>query len=381
MNGTGWRQRLHDYWSPTEVVDTSPTISDEVKYTTCYMCAGRCGIKVHLKDGAIRYIEGNPAHPVNHGVICGKGAAGIMHQQSPAKLRKPLMRVGERGTGEFREIEWDEALETATDWLSKIRADDPKKLAFFTGRDQLQSMTGFWATQFGTPNFAAHGGFCSVNMAAAGMYTIGGSFWEFGEPDWERTHLFLMFGVAEDHDSNPIKLALSGLRRRGAKFISVNPVRTGYSAIADEWIGIRPGTDGLFVLSLIHELLRADKIDFAYLGRYTNAAWLVIQAPGEADDGLFARNEAGEPLVLDGAGGLASALQPGIEARVVGDAALPDGRRAVPVFQLLAQRYLDPRYAPEEVAATCGIPATTISKLAAEIGRVAFEEEIELPVL
>ena len=93
--------------------------------------------------------------------------------------------------------------------------------------------------------------FCSVNMAAAGMYTLGGSFWEFGEPDWERTRLFLMFGVAEDHDSNPIKLALSGLRRRGAKFISINPVRTGYSAIADEWIGIRPGTDGLFVLSLV----------------------------------------------------------------------------------------------------------------------------------
>jgi anaerobic selenocysteine-containing dehydrogenase len=344
----------HDYWSPHEAIDTSPKVSDEVKYTTCYMCACRCGIKVHMKDGAIRYIEGNPKHPVNRGVMCGKGASGIMQQQSPAKLRKPLMRVGERGSGEFREIEWDEAIATAVNWLSRIRAEDPKKLAFFTGRDQSQSMTGFWATQFGTPNFAAHGGFCSVNMAAAGMYTIGGSFWEFGEPDWERTHLFLMFGVAEDHDSNPIKIALSGLRRRGAKFISVNPVRTGYSAIADEWIGIRPGTDGLFVLSLIHELLRADQIDFAYLGRYTNAAWLVIQAPGSADDGLFARNAAGEPLVLDASGGLANALQPGGEARVVGEATLADGRRAVPVFQLVAERYLDPCYAPDAVAATCG---------------------------
>ena len=160
-------------------------------------------------------------------------------------------------------------------------------------------MTGWWATQFGTPNFAAHGGFCSVNMAAAGLYTIGGSFWEFGEPDWERTQYFMMFGVAEDHDFQPDQDRLSGLRRRGAKFVSVNPVRTGYSAIADEWIGIRPGTDGLFVLALIHELLKADQVDLDYLGRYTNAAWLVIQAPGAADDGLFARDDAGEPLVLD----------------------------------------------------------------------------------
>src|SRR5208282_2240615 len=110
--------------------------------------------------------------------------------------------------GEFQEIEWDEALAIATGWLGDIRRTDPRKLAFFTGRDQSQALTGWWASQFGTPNYAAHGGFGSVN-----------------------------------------------------------PVRTGYSAIADEWLGIRPGTDGLFVAALIHELLRAEKIDFAYLAR------------------------------------------------------------------------------------------------------------------
>src|SRR6478672_7919554 len=309
------RERWRDYWHPRELIETSPAVADEVKHTTCYMCACRCGIKVHLKDGGIRYIEANRNHPVNRGVICGKGASGIMQQYSPAKLRKPLKRVGERGSGEFREIEWEEAITTAVEWLSSVRATDPKKLAFFTGRDQSQSLTGYWAAQFGTPNFAAHGGFCSVNMAAAGMYTLGGSFWEFGEPDWARTRFFMMFGVAEDHDSNPIKIALSGLRRRGAKFVSVNPVRTGYSAIADEWVGIRPGTDGLFVLALIHELLKSDRIDLDYLARYTNAAWLVIQAPGAADDGLFARNEAGEPLVLEASGSLASSAVTDVAAR------------------------------------------------------------------
>jgi sulfite dehydrogenase (quinone) subunit SoeA len=372
--------RMRDYFSPRQRVETSPEVSDEVKCTTCYMCACRCGIKVHLKDGDIRYIEGNRDHPVNRGVICGKGASGIMQQHSPAKLRKPLRRVGERGSGQFREIEWEEAIATAVGWLSPIRDRDPKKLAFFTGRDQSQSLTGYWAAQFGTPNFAAHGGFCSVNMAAAGMYTLGSSFWEFGEPDWARTRFFMMFGVAEDHDSNPIKIGLSGLRRRGAKFVSVNPVRTGYSAIADEWVGIRPGTDGLFVLALVHELLKDDRVDFDYLVRYTNAAWLVIQAPGAADDGLFARGEAGEPLVLGPSGALASGIAEGVSARLVGEAALLDGRRAVPVFQLVAERYLDSRYAPEAVAETCGIPAATIRRLATDLARVAFEEQIELPV-
>ena len=253
-------------------VDHAVPVGDAVKTTTCYMCACRCGIRVHLKDGRIRYIEGNPDHPVNRGVICGKGSAGIMTQYAPAKLSAPLLRVGERGAGEFKEISWAAAMEIATGWLRQVRETDPRRLAFFTGRDQSQSLTGFWAAQFGTPNFAAHGGFCSVNMAAGGLYTIGGSFWEFGEADWDHAKYVLMFGVAEDHDSNPIKLGIGKVKARGAKFVSVNPVRTGYSAVADEWIGIRPGTDGLFALALAHELLRTDRVDLEFLARYTNAA-------------------------------------------------------------------------------------------------------------
>src|SRR5205809_1095905 len=155
-----------------------------------------------------------------------------MQQNSPAKLNRPLLRTGPRGSGEFKEISWDEALETATQWLSAIRWSDPKRLAFFTGRDQSQSLTGWWAKEFGTPNYAAHGGFCSVNMAVAGLYTIGGSFWEFGEPDWGRTQYFLVFGVAEDHDSKPLKIGLGKVKALGVETLSVNPVRTGSSAIA-----------------------------------------------------------------------------------------------------------------------------------------------------
>ena len=363
------------------VIDRSPTISDQVKFTTCYMCACRCGIKVHLKDGELRYIEGNPDHPTNKGVLCGKGSAGIMKQHSPAKLSQPLLRVGERGKGEFKEISWDEAMQIATDRLGKIRETDPKKLAFFTGRDQSQALTGWWATNFGTPNHAAHGGFCSVNMAAAGLYSIGGSFWEFGEPDWELSKYFMMFGVAEDHDSNPIKAGLSTLKANGAKFVSVNPIRTGYSAIADEWVGIRPGTDGLFIFSLIHQLLKADKVDFEYLARYTNAGWLVIHNPGEANDGLFARDGDGNPLCWDGSSNqFASAVAAGSQPTFTGQYKLADGTAVEPAFALMASRYLNEDYAPDAVTEATGIEAGTIRRLASELAEVAFEQEITLDI-
>ena len=372
---------VNPFETVVDIVDTSPKISDEVKLTTCYMCACRCGIKVHLKDDKVRYIEGNRDHPVNKGVLCAKGSAGIMQHYSPARLTKPLKRVGERGSGEFEEIEWEEALGIATQWLSKIRDNDPRKLAFFTGRDQSQGLTGFWASQFGTPNHAAHGGFCSVNMAAAGLYTIGGSFWEFGEPDWEHTKYFLMFGVAEDHDSNPIKTGLGKLKTRGAKFVSINPVKTGYSAIADEWVGIKPGTDGLFILAIVHELLKSNQIDLDYLVRYTNAPWLVIQDEGSEDHGLFARDGDGSPLCWNKAtNSLAPALATDISPAIAGSFTLSDGRTAVPSFQLLAERYLSGEYSPEIAEKQCGIDANTIKRIATEIGRVAFEDTIELDV-
>jgi sulfite dehydrogenase (quinone) subunit SoeA len=354
-------------------IDLSPPVSDEVRKTTCYMCACRCGINVHLTSGKVSYIEGNRDHPVNKGVLCAKGAAGIMQITAPSRLRAPLRRVGPRGSGAFEEISWDEALATAVSWMKPLRETAPEKLAFFTGRDQSQSLTGWWAQAFGTPNYAAHGGFCSVNMAAAGIYTIGGAFWEFGQPDWEHTKLFVMFGVAEDHDSNPIKIGLGRLKERGARVISVNPIRTGYSAVADDWIGITPGTDGLLILSLIHCLLEAGKVDLNYLAQFTNAGLLVNEAEG-AEKGLFARNAESQPFVIDKTTQHPAAWDgKGVEPDL---GAVWQGNRTV--FQHMAEMYLAPEYAPEAVAARCGVSALRIRQLAAELASVAFDQSIVL---
>ncbi|MFZ8970896.1 MAG: molybdopterin-dependent oxidoreductase, partial [Paracoccaceae bacterium] len=354
-------------------VDTSPKVSDEIRKTTCYMCACRCGINVHLKDGQVAYIEGNRDHPVNQGVLCAKGSAGIMQVNAPSRLRAPLKRVGPRGSGEFEEISWEDALSLAVSWLKPIRDENPEKLAFFTGRDQSQSFTSFWAQNFGTPNYAAHGGFCSVNMAAAGIYTMGGAFWEFGQPDWDHTKLFMIFGVAEDHDSNPIKMGIGKIKARGAKIIGVNPIRTGYNAVADEWVGITPGTDGLFILSLIHELLKAGKIDLHYLAQYTNAPVLI-----DAETGLLMRDKEGKLLVMDRLKGEPVPFdQSGVKPDLNG-ILQRDGKTHHTVFHAMVDRYLSTDYAPEAVSDRVGIPAGRIRAIAAELARVAFEEAFEI---
>jgi len=344
------------------------------------MCACRCGVDVHIRDGRVRYLQGNRDHPVNRGVLCAKGSAGMLHQESPARLRAPLLRTGDRGQGEFQEIGWDRALDLAAGWLREIRNSDPAKLAFFTGRDQSQALTSWWSQQFGTPNHAAHGGFCSVNMAAGGIYSIGGSFWEFTQPDWERTKLLLLFGVAEDHDSNPLKIGLAKLRRRGVRIISVNPVCTGYSAIADNWLGITPGSDGLLVMAILGELLRSGTIDADALRYTTNAPWLIGTDDGE-NNGLFIRDADGKPQVWDARTNRQQPHDdPSVEPLLSGTYRLDNGPMATPVLTRVVEEYLQPCYLPEHVADRTGIDPGTIRWLAAEIARAAFEQTECIPL-
>jgi len=367
-----------------------PDASTEMRTTTCYMCACRCGIRVHLRDGEVRYIEGNPDHPLNKGVICAKGGSGIMKQYSPARLTKPLRRKPgtERGANEFEEISWDETFDILEKRLSHLRATDPKKFALFTGRDQMQALTGLFARQFGTPNYAAHGGFCSVNMAAGMIYTIGGSFWEFGGPDLERAKVFYMIGTAEDHHSNPMKSALGDFKRNGGRFVAINPVRSGYAAIADEWIPIKPGTDGALILAIIREIIALGLYDRDFLARYTNSGQLVNQDEASNEFGMMLRNPEGD---------IVNPLRPhnfywwdrltnqpvadhtkGADPTLYGSFVMPDGMPVKPAFQLLKERVAD--CTPEWAAEITGIDAGTIKRIAHEMGITARDQKIELPI-
>ncbi len=88
--------------------------------------------------------------------------------------------------------------------------------------------------------------------------------------------------------------ASASSRRAARAIIGVNPIRTGYNAVADDWVGITPGTDGLFILAMVHVLMKAGRIDLDYLARFTNAPVLVNGDANSADHGLFLRDEQGK---------------------------------------------------------------------------------------
>ncbi|NDZ12758.1 hypothetical protein C7T35_10380 [Variovorax sp. WS11] len=129
------RELIHD-----PLASPTPTADIEVRTIACYVCAYRCSIRAHLRDGEVRHIDGNSTHPLNHGGICAKGSFGIMNQVSPEWLTQPILRKAgsERGAGNFEPIGWERAFD-------------------------MQAVTG----QFDTPNYTAQDGFCSEKSAAA----------------------------------------------------------------------------------------------------------------------------------------------------------------------------------------------------------------------
>jgi anaerobic selenocysteine-containing dehydrogenase len=228
-------------------------------------------------------------------------------------------------------------------------------------------------------------------MAAGMIYTIGGSFWEFGGPDLDHAKLFIMIGTAEDHHSNPMKIALSKFKRVGGRFISINPVRTGYSAIADEWIPIKPGTDGALFMALMHELIRTEQYDADFLKRYSNSGQLVCLDEGP-EEGLFLFDPDSDPINADlphnkyvwdaNTQSAKPCFEKGVSPTLCGEFIMGpgphQGKKVAPAFELLRKQVHDTT--PEWASSITGIPADRIKKLATEIGQAAFEQAFEMPV-
>lgn len=373
---------------PESTHDLKLESKSEVKYSICDICACRCGIKVTLKDGNISYIQGDPSDPINQGMLCAKGSAALMQQSTPARLTKPLLRKREigRGEGGLEEISWEKAYDILATRLQKIRSEDPKKLAFFTGRDQAEALTSYWVKQFGTPNYSGHGGFCSVNIAAGMIYSMGGTCWEFGGPDWDHTKYLLLIGVAEDHNSNPLKIGIGKLKDRSGKLVVINPVKSGYGAIADEWLPIKPGTDGALLLGFAHVLIKNGLIDYKFLEDQTNATQLVVTDTGGADEGLFWQKKPFKDI--DGqinyvwdrvTNGVKPFKSSGAIPMFEGHYKTADGKNVAPAFELLKTRILE-EYTPAKVSKITSISQEQIERIALEIGSIVKNEGISLPI-
>jgi len=216
----------------------------EIRKTICSICnpVSHCGIDAYVKNGEVVKVEGTKENPHNMGTLCSKGAANRQYLYHPDRIRTPLKRKGSRGAGEFVPISWDEALDTVSERLLKIKAEHgPEAVVFFVGYSKwMRPFVKRLAHNFGTPNYGTESSTCATAVKVANLLNYG----SFHLPDISVARCLLVWSSNPLHSNTSTVRKLLDARDGGLKIIEVGPLITPMTAHADIHLRIRPGTSG-----------------------------------------------------------------------------------------------------------------------------------------
>jgi anaerobic selenocysteine-containing dehydrogenase len=281
-------------------------------FRTCPLCEATCGLEVSHQDGQILRIRGDRDDVFSHGFICPKGSTLGKLDQDPDRLLRPLIKRN----GRHEEATWDEAFALIESNITPIIAEHgANAVAVYLGNPNVHSMSGSLYTRVFVKMLRSKSIFSAATVDQMPKHVSSG--YMFGHPDLipvpdiDRTAYLLMLGANPYESNGSLATApdwpgrLEAIQERGGRVVVVDPRRTKTAAVSDEHVPIRPGTDALFLFALANVIIEADAVDL-----------------GELRDHVEGLDE--------------------LAAAVVG-------------------------FEPETVEAPCGIPATTIRRIALEL--------------
>jgi anaerobic selenocysteine-containing dehydrogenase len=231
-----------------------------------------CGILVHIKEGKIEKIEGDPEHPWSKGMICPKGIAYRQVVYHPDRLTHPMKRVGERGEGRWKKVSWDEALDTIASELLEVRGTyGPESIAACCGGNPRRSMpaTRFLTDSMGSPNWAYSDAFyCWGPHVVAESVTYGGRITSDINCDFANSNCIIVWGGNPVHTHPVVGRDIMMARARGAKIVVVDPRMTATASKANIWLQLRPGTDAALALSMLNVIINESIYDKEFVRKW-----------------------------------------------------------------------------------------------------------------
>jgi anaerobic selenocysteine-containing dehydrogenase len=260
--------------------DHTPGVA-EWKPSLCPLCSAGCGILVRVMEGDAevvrngqagvirmglpRKLEGNPAHPVNQGKLCVRGQAALQITYHPDRIGHPLKRTGPRGSGQFQEVSWEDALSQLTAQLDRLAgSNDQRRLAFLkrSRGGQRDLLVSRFLQRFGAGAPFTFEFFDEPVLRRANLMSFGVE--RLPTFDLARSRYVVSFGadflgtwnspVAQNAAYGAMRQGRAGIR---GKFVQVEPRMSQTGANADEWVPARPGTEGVLALGLAHVILSA----------------------------------------------------------------------------------------------------------------------------
>lgn len=239
--------------------------------TVCQLCPSRCGLLARVVDGSVVKLEGNPLHPLNQGRMCATGHAALQSLYGADRIRGPRLRIGGKGSSRWKQASWEEALGAAADWLKKLRTEGRSHtLAVLDGSSSVlvERLWRRFLQAFGSPNYIRDDPAAASELSS---YLLQG---ERQAPlyDLENASYILSFGadlLGQWSHGMQAQRAFGRLRQRGPaaqiKLVQVDSRFSLTAARCNQWIPIRPGTEGALALGLAYVLIREELFDQALL--------------------------------------------------------------------------------------------------------------------
>ena len=376
----GWQDVYRERWTWDRVVRST-------HFVNCWY-QSHCSWNVYVKDGVVwreeqaaDYPQIRPDVPDFNPRGCQKGGCFSERMYDTSRVKFPLRRVGERGSGRWQRISWDEAVgEIADRMLDTIAGEGSDRVVWDVGPlftvGTMSAAQQFLATVLDCTTLDMNTEIGDGHRGAA--ETFGKIVFERSADDYFFSDLILIWGGNPVYTQIPNAHFLLEARYKGARLVCIAPDYSASAVHADQWLPVRPGTDAALALGMAHVLIEEGLYDRAFVSEQTDLPLLVRE-----DDGCYLRAsdlaEGGsdEELHLhDPKRGIVAAprrslglagLDPSLEGRF--EATLHDGRKVGvrPVFALLREKLRG--MTPEEASKQCGTPAAQIRELARAVAR------------
>lgn len=259
------------------------TGSTSTHYRTCNLCEAMCGLEIKVDGDQVTSIRGDDRDVFSRGHICPKATALKDLYDDPDRLKQPMRRMGDR----WQAISWDDAFDLAVDRLHEVQEEHGRSaVGLYFGNPNAHN---FGTLVYGPAFFRALGtknrfsaSSCDQWPLMLASYFMFGHQLRFPVPDVDRTDFMMLIG-ANPLASNGsimsapgIKKRLEAIQKRGGKVVVVDPRRCETAELADEHVFIKPGTDALFLLGLLHEVT-AMGVELGRLGEHTKNADRIIE--------------------------------------------------------------------------------------------------------
>jgi anaerobic selenocysteine-containing dehydrogenase len=240
--------------------------------TTCRLCLVRCGMVVEKdRSGNIKRITGDRDHPLSKGYLCVKGNASLDLTNSPKRVVYPMQRVGERGSGQWRRVSWEEAL---SDIARRMKAIIEKHGARAVAVQALPPKEYFAYDMFcdviGSPTFFKHDSHqCFTPQLMSDVLTFGNLVTYPGYSNVEDCDVIMLWGMNLPETNASKYERVKDARKKGARTIVVDPRPVKLAKEADLWLRIRPGTDCALALGMAHLMVANGWYDKAFVAEWT----------------------------------------------------------------------------------------------------------------